>query len=159
FQEPMPTRYIFYPNSYRSDLYREAMLNMKLYGAAAWCFHSDMGEDIGDNVMQNLIEAFPEPEGNFVNALIPRINLRSSNGTNFVVAEGGGGADVNANRVGAGAWETFRVIVLSGGPIISGDSVALQTVDGHYLQAVGGGGGGLRATGTQIGPFETFTIE
>src|SRR5215470_5649853 len=39
FQEPMPTRYVYFPVSYASENYREQMISMKIAGAAAWCFH------------------------------------------------------------------------------------------------------------------------
>jgi len=159
-QEPMPTRYPYFPSSYSSANYREQMINAKLAGAAAWCFHTNIQGDRPDALFQSLIESEPEPERNFVNSLIPRVNLRTSNGINYVVAEGGGGDDVNADRLGAGPYETFTVNVLTGGPIVDGDRVAFRTVnDTHYFQAVGGGGGSLRAVGEKIGPFETFLVE
>src|SRR5262249_31205564 len=111
-----------------------------------------------------------EPEWQFVNSLKPRIVLRTSNGTNLVVAEGGGGGGVRADRTGGGpgSWEVFDITTLGGGPILSGDKVSLRTADGrhylqaagaHYLQAAGGGGAQLRATADSVGAFETFTIE
>ena len=90
------------------------MISAKLAGAAAWCFHTNIQGDRPDALFQALIESEPEPERAFVNALLPRINLRTSNGINFVAAEGGGGGDVNADRLGAGPFETFTVEVLSG---------------------------------------------
>jgi hypothetical protein len=159
-QEPMPTRYPYFPSSYSSDNYREQMINAKLAGAAAWCFHTNIQGDRPDALFQSLIESEPEPERAFVNSLVPRVNLRTSNGINYVAAESGGGDDVNADRIGAGPYETFTVTVLAGGPIVDGDRVALRTADEtHYLQAVGGGGGPLRAVGEKIGPFETFIVE
>lgn len=159
-QEPMPTRYPFFPASYVTQNYKDQMLYAKTSGAAAWTFHSDLSEDIRGWTFQALIESQPEPELAFVDALIPRVSFRTANGSNFVVAEGGGGGDVRGDRVNMGAWETFRVIVLSGGPLVSGDRIALATANGtNYLQAIGGGGAGLRAVGTQIGAFETFIIE
>jgi hypothetical protein len=159
-QEPIPTRYPPFPASFSSDNYREQMISAKLAGAAAWCFHTNIQGDRPDALFQALIESEPEPERAFVNALLPRINLRTSNGINFVAAEGGGGGDVNADRLGAGPFETFTVEVLSGGPIFDGDRVAIRSVDDtHYLQAVSGGGGALRAIGDRIGLFETFVVE
>jgi len=159
-QEPMPMRYVYYPNSYKYELYQEQLRNVKAAGAAAWCFHSDLSEDLRGRSFQALIESQPEPEQAFVDQFIPRVTLRTSNGSNYLVAEAGGGGDVRGDRVSAGAWESFRMIVLNGGPPISGDRVALLTADGvHYVQAVGGGGASLRATSTAIGPWETFVIE
>jgi hypothetical protein len=159
-QEPMPTRYVYFPASYSSDNYREQMINAKLAGAAAWCFHTNIQGDRPDSLFQALIESEPEPERAFVNSLLPRVNLRTSNGVNFVAAEGGGGGDVNADRLGAGPYETFTVEVLSGGPMFDGDRVAIRTVnDTNYWQAVSGGGGALRAISEKVGPFETFVVE
>jgi hypothetical protein len=159
-QEPMPTRYVYYPVSYVSDNYREQMINAKAAGAAAWCFHTNIQGDRPDALFQALIESEPEPERAFVNSLLPRVNLRTSNGVNFVAAESGGGGDVNADRLGAGPFETFTVEVLSGGPIFDGDRVAIRSVDDtHYLQAVSGGGGALRAIGDRVGQLETFVVE
>jgi hypothetical protein len=88
--------------------------------------------------------------------------LRTSNGVNYMVPEGGGGAGVRADRTAAapGTWEILGVSALLGGPLISGDRVAFTTADGvHYLQALGGGGSSLRATGQSVGAWETFIIE
>jgi hypothetical protein len=160
FQEPMPTQYVYFPVSYFSENYREQMINMKIAGAAAWCFHTNIQGDNPDQLFQNLIESQPEPERAFVNALTPRINLRTSNGVNFVAAESGGGGDVNADRLGAGPYETFTVEVLGGGPMLDGDRVAIRTVNEKNLfQAVNGGGGMLRAVGEKVGPYETFVVE
>ena len=38
-----------------------------------------------------------------------QVHLRTWNGVNFVVAEGGGGEIVRANRTAAYAWETFTL--------------------------------------------------
>ena len=88
--------------------------------------------------------------------------LRANNGVNYVVAEGGGGAGVRADRTaaGPGGWEILSASALTGGPLISGDPVTLKTSDDtHYLQAVNGGGGPLRAVGQSVGAWETFIIE
>lgn len=85
------------------------------------------------------------------------ISLRASNGQ-WMVAEGGGGGSVNANRDAVGAWETFEIQDFNGGELWDGDEVALRTSAGWYLQAEGGGGGGFSAGGGGAGPWETFTI-
>jgi hypothetical protein len=67
---------------------------------------------------------------------------------------------VNADRLGAGPYETFTVEVLGGGPMLDGDRVAIRTVNEKNLfQAVNGGGGMLRAVGEKVGPYETFVVE
>ena len=151
-----------YPSHDRSEYFEKAIANSKLAGAAAWCFHTDVAIDYreGPALLEDRLRAFAEPEWTFVQWLVPRVTLQASNGINYVTAESGGGAEVRADRPNAGAWETFRVIVPAGGPIVSGDRVAFVTFDGsHYLQAVNGGGAMLRATGTTMGPWETFFVE
>jgi hypothetical protein len=165
-QEPMSTRdnLFSYPSNDRAEYFLQAIAHAKLAGAAAWCFHTEVGVDFrnGPPFLEDRLRAHPEPEWAFVTSLNARVVLRASNGANYVVAENGGGASVLADRTaaGPGGWEIFGVSVLSGGPLISGDRVALTTSDGtHYLQAANGGGGLLRATSQSIGAFETFTIE
>ncbi|MHB8872263.1 MAG: fascin domain-containing protein [Myxococcaceae bacterium] len=86
------------------------------------------------------------------------VHLRSWGGS-YVVAEGGGGDAVNANRDGAGPWETFSLITISGTPLADGSTVQLRTHSGaHYLMAEQGGGSGLHARSTNDGAWETFTL-
>jgi hypothetical protein len=85
------------------------------------------------------------------------VNLRTANG-NYVVAESGGGGQVNASRTSAGPWETFDVVDLNGGSLRDQDPVALETASGLYLQADQGGGGAMIAIGFAPGPWETFTL-
>ena len=160
-QEPMRTRFRD-PSNDKAEYFLQAVAHAKLAGAAAWCFHTHVGTDFRDGppFLEDRLRSYPEPEWAFVTALIPRVNFRTNNGVNYVVAEGGGGGDVHANRTGAGRWETFGVSVLLGGPVVSGDRVAFTTSDGfHYLQAAAGGGASLRAVGQGIGSWETFIIE
>ena len=77
----------------------------------------------------------------------------------FVVAEGGGGDVVNANRVAIGSWETFTLIDLNGGSLESGDLVNIQSVGGYYVVAEGGGGDVVNANRTAAFEWETFRIE
>lgn len=84
--------------------------------------------------------------------------FQSVNG-HFVVAEGGGGSVVNANRVAIGSWETFTVIDLNGGALESGDLINIQSVNGHYVVAEGGGGDVVNANRTAAFEWETFRIE
>ena len=165
-QEPMTTRdsFFFYPSHDRAEYFLQAIAHAKLAGAAGWTFHTEVGVDFrtGAPFFEDRLREFPEPEWAFVNSLKPRIVLRTTNGANFVVAENGGGGGVRADRSagGPGSWEVFDVVDLTGGPLISGDRVALATADGkHYLQAVGGGGGQLRASSDSVGGLEAFTIE
>jgi hypothetical protein len=75
-----------------------------------------------------------------------------------VVAEGGGGGIVNANRDWIGPWETFTLVDLNGGTLWDGDPVAFRAENGQYLQAVDGGGGTMLAIGGGPWAHETFTI-
>ncbi len=85
------------------------------------------------------------------------ISFQASNGQ-WMVAEGGGGGTVNANRDGVGPWETFTVEDFNGGELYDGEQVALRTDSGWYLQAVNGGGGEFLAIGGGPWAHETFTI-
>jgi len=166
-QEPSPTRgdprFPYYPQVDRADYFLRAVASAKLAGAAAWCFHTSVASDMrnGAPLFEDRLREHLDVEWPFVEALLPtRVNLQTINGVNYLSADGGGGGDVRANSVTAGAWETFTLTVLAGGPIVDGDRVVLKTSNGtNYLQAVGGGGAGLRATGTQPGPWELFVVE
>jgi hypothetical protein len=164
-QEPMSTRdSLFpYPSHDRAEYFLQAIANAKLAGAAAWCFHTDVGVNYreGPALLEDRLRAYPEPEWAFVNSLNARVMLRTSNGVNYVVAENGGGAGVRADRTaaGPGSWEVFGASALAGGPLIADDRIALTTANGMYLQAAGGGGALLRADGQTIGAWETFRIE
>lgn len=76
----------------------------------------------------------------------------------FVVAEGGGGDVVNANRGAIGSWETFTIIDLNGGALESGDLIHIQTVAGYYFVAESGGGDVVNANRTVPLGWETFRI-
>ncbi|MBL8923025.1 MAG: hypothetical protein JNJ54_29520 [Myxococcaceae bacterium] len=75
----------------------------------------------------------------------------------FMVAEGGGGGVVNANRASIGVWETFTLEAETS-PLVHGGRVHLKAHGGQYLQAEQGGGGALGATGTTPGAWATFTL-
>jgi hypothetical protein len=164
-QEPMSTRddLFRYPSHDRAEYFLQAIANAKLAGAAAWCFHTDVGVDYrsGPELLEDRLRAHPEPEWAFVNSLKARVMLRANNGVNYVVAEGGGGGGVRADRTaaGPGSWQEFGVTALSGGPLVADDRVAVTAADGRHLQATGGGGASLRAAGDTVGGWETFQIE
>lgn len=87
------------------------------------------------------------------------IRLKASNGQ-YLCAEAGGGREIVANRTEQGPWETFSAepVDQSGGPLSSGQRIALRTANGQYLCAEEGGGRELIANRTAVGPWETFTI-
>jgi hypothetical protein len=166
-QEPMPTRgdprFPYYPQTDRAEYFLKAAANAKRTGAAAWCFHTNVGSDLrgASQFIEDRLRAFAEPEWGFVTAFAPsRITLQTNNGVNFLSADGGGGGDLRAAARTAGGWETFTLTIAGGGPLVDGDRVSLTTADGvHYVQAVGGGGGSMRAIGTAAGPWESFIVE
>ena len=165
-QESMPTRdNLFpYPAHDRAEYFMQGIAHAKLSGAAAWCFHTDVGTDYRDGgpaLLEDRLRSFPEPEWAFVNSLNARVILRASNGVNFLVAESGGGAGVRADRTaaGPGSWDVFGASALAGGPLIAGERIALSAANGNYLMAVGGGGATLRATAQSAGSWESFRIE
>lgn len=165
-QEPNTTRdsLYYYPSNDRADYFLQARANAKLAGAAAWCFHTEVGVDFRDGppFLEDRLRAYPEPEWTFVSALNARVILRAHDGVHSLVPSGGGGGDVRADRTraGPGTWDVLSVVPLGGGPLVSGDRVAFVAADGiHYLEATGGGGSSLRATSTTIGPSNTFLIE
>lgn len=156
-----PTRSPFLSTD-RADYFREARANAKRAGAAAWCFHTDLAFDLrgSGTRFQTRLQSSDQPEWSFVSSLIPFITLRASSGSHYVVAEGGGGGAVFADRQTAGDWATFRVSALNGGPLMSGDAVTFRTADDHhYLEAASGGGGAVVATAEREGPLAIFVIE
>ena len=153
-----PTRFPF-PSTDRADYFLQARANAKLAGAAAWCFHTDFSFDLRHARFRDLLASRPEPEWGFVNALVLRVNLKTSDGSHYLVAENGGGSTVRADRQNAIDWATFVLSALNGGPPLDGDPVSLATSDGeHYLDADEGGGKALRAETTAVGEWETFRI-
>jgi hypothetical protein len=83
--------------------------------------------------------------------LSTQVALQASN-NQYVVAEGGGGGVVNANRTNRGAWETFTVqedLVLG--------KVSFQASNGKWVVAEGGGGREVLANRSAVGAWEKFT--
>lgn len=164
-QESMPTRddLYYYPSHDRAEYFLQAIAHAKLAGAAAWCFHTDAGTDYrsGPAFLEDRLKADQEPEWAFVTSIKARVQLQTASG-HFLVAEGGGGGVVRADRssAGPGSWEVFGIDALAGGPVISGDKVSLTTASGtYYVQALNGGGSTLRGDAKSAGAWETFRIE
>lgn len=87
------------------------------------------------------------------------VHLEAQSGR-YVVAEDGGGREVNADRTAVGRSEIFTVVKVGGsGEIRPGDRIALRAYSGHYVVAENGGGGAVNANRTVIGPWEIFTLE
>ena len=72
-QEPMATRDTFfpYPSNDRAEYFLQAIANVKLSGAAAWCFHTEVAVDFrdGPRFLEDRLRAYPEPEWAFVTSL------------------------------------------------------------------------------------------
>lgn len=151
------------------DAFRLAVTSAKRAGAAAWCYHHGASHLLNDTTLQQTLDPVSR---DFLNrfradldaapwgATLPRkIQLRTFQNHTWMVAEQGGGSAVNADRPAASIWETFEIVDLNGGDLLTGDLVALRTFDGvHYLQAAGGGGSTTNAFPTAVGAWETFTI-
>ena len=86
------------------------------------------------------------------------------NGNTYLQAEQGGSPRARMLAIGGaeGAWETFTIVNLDrpGGAIVSGDRIALRSVNGYYVVAEGAGGSGsvVNANRSAIGPWETWTL-
>ncbi len=153
-----PARFPF-PSTDRADYFRLARENAKRLGAAAWCFHTDLGFNLRAARFSDLLQSRQEPDWMFVTSLIARVQIKTGDG-HFLTAEGGGGSAVHADRRQPGEWETFVMAASDGGPVLDGDRVTLRTSDArHYLQASLGGGDLLTAAGTIEGSWETFVVE
>src|SRR3989344_2187170 len=78
--------------------------------------------------------------------------FRTDNGSNYLVAQDGGGPGktINANSSGIGSWETFTLENMGGG------GIAFRTSGGYYAVAEGGGGGAFNADRGSPGSWETF---
>ncbi len=87
------------------------------------------------------------------------VHLQAYNGQ-YVMAEGGGGGAVNANRDWTRTWETFTIRKVGGtGQINCGDKISLQAHNGNYVVAEGGGGGVVNANRSWVRSWETFKIK
>lgn len=90
-----------------------------------------------------------------------RVTIQAHHGF-YLTAEDGGGGPVYANRVEPGEDEVFRIWKVGGatgggGTIRRSDDVAFQTRSGQYLAAEPGARE-VTATGSGIGPWETFRL-
>ena len=97
--------------------------------------------------------------------------IQTDNG-HFVVAEGGGGRETNANRIDCGPWERFHIFLLGNTPAglfpVFGEfphhgsigivPVAIRASDSSWVTAEGGGGGAVNANRPAIGAWERFNL-
>lgn len=89
-----------------------------------------------------------------------KINLRTFDNRHSLTAEDDSNYKIRADREGVGAWETFTLenITRTGGSLLSGDSVTLQTSFGKFVVAEDGGGGVVLANRNTPRAWETFII-
>jgi hypothetical protein len=86
-----------------------------------------------------------------------RMGLRASNGQ-WVCAELTGSRAVVANRNDMGPWETFNLIDLNGGHLMSGDRLAIQSADSRFFCAESGGGSTVVANRLSPYAWEEFRL-
>jgi hypothetical protein len=87
------------------------------------------------------------------------VKLKTYDGVHYVSARNGGGSDINAEATAGGYEETFSLVDVNGGLLMSGDEVYLQTMEGQYITADNGGGGDVYAVHFAPIGWERFTIE
>ena len=107
-------------------------------------------------------DSIDEPDQNLgveTSALTARTaTFRTQLSGHYLVAEGGGGGAINANRPVAQGWETFTILDRNDGALVSGDLVHVRTQNGHIIQAEQGGGGAVNAGTFNQLSWETFRI-
>lgn len=82
-----------------------------------------------------------------------RVNIRAPDGR-FFAAEWGGERELIADRAAAGPWEEFVLQDMTGGELLSGDTVRLRAQNGKYVSS----DEGLVADRLSPGQWETFLI-
>jgi hypothetical protein len=87
------------------------------------------------------------------------LKLKTYDGVHYVSARNGGGSDIHAEATSGGWEETFSLVDVNGGLLMSGDEVYLQTMEGQYITASDGGGSDVVAVHFTALGHERFTIE
>src|SRR5262249_17434357 len=72
-----PARFPF-PSTDRADYFRLARANAKRLGAAAWCYHTDLGFDLRSAPFRDLLRSRQEPDWAFVTSLVTRVHLQTA---------------------------------------------------------------------------------
>jgi len=89
---------------------------------------------------------------------VSNVSFRATLKNTFVGATNDGGSTVVATATTAQAWETFSLIDVNGGSLVSGDSVYVKAGNGQYFQALNGGGSSLNAGSNNTQGWETFKL-
>jgi len=87
-----------------------------------------------------------------------RVTLKTS-GNFFVVAEGGGGGALNANRTSASVWTTFRIVHIAPTGTTPTLWAGVQAPNGQWVVAENGGGGTVNANRDRLGSWSTFRFQ
>lgn len=85
------------------------------------------------------------------------VSFRTASG-HYIVAEGGGGQYLAADRTAIGGWEQFSLIDLNVGQLLHGDYITLKAFNGNFVVAEGGGGSVVNANRTSPSSWETLRI-
>lgn len=100
------------------------------------------------------------PEFTFTTVTNPNalVSFLTSDWAHYLTGSGCGGGALVATSISQGGCESFKVIDLNGGNVMSGDSVNLQLGNLWYVAAENGGGDLVNVNRTSAGPWEAFTI-
>ena len=100
------------------------------------------------------------PDFTFTTATNPSalISFMTADNAHYLSGSGCGGSSLVATPISIGGCESFKVIDLNGGSLISGDSVNVQLGNLWYVAAEGSGGGDVNVNRTSATERETFTI-
>ncbi|HSC88520.1 MAG TPA: glycoside hydrolase family 16 protein [Polyangiaceae bacterium] len=89
---------------------------------------------------------------------INNVVLRTQGSGSFLGAQNNGGGAVTATATAAQAWETFSLVDVNGGGLVSGDVVNVRAGGGQFLRAVNGGGAAVDFTATTAQGWESFKL-
>jgi ElaB/YqjD/DUF883 family membrane-anchored ribosome-binding protein len=147
-----PTQLILATARYQLDKISREVLGRPMTLGEYACYTAKLADDSSlDAVRMEIAHGTPICIGDY------SVSFRTHTGQ-YLVAEGGGGGVVNANRAAPGPWETFRLTDLNGGTLQSGDDIHLATHNGMFVVAEGGGGGVVNANRPRASHWERFTL-
>jgi len=86
------------------------------------------------------------------------VSFRTALGGQYIGAVNNGGGAVIATATAAREWETFSLLDVNAGSLVSGDIVFIQVGNGQYLQAWNGGGSTVNAGSDNQLAWEMFKL-
>jgi hypothetical protein len=89
---------------------------------------------------------------------VANVVFRTQGAGTFLGAQNNGGGAVLASATAAQGWETFSLVDVNGGALVSGDTVNVKAGGGQFLRALNGGGGAVDFTATAAQGWEAFQI-